>query len=206
MMATEDIAAGETIVSVPRRFLITHDSLGKIYGTALGSHELLALHLVLLRKDLDSWWKPYIDLLPLHFNTMPVKFAKVLMDHLPESLKQDTLQQKQNIHHDYQSCLQFLKSLPEPLASQTIDPEEFEWAWLCGKCMKGEKGHIIHVFFLVNTRCIHMNKPGHAVPRGGHIALAPMLDFLNHTTEAKVKKKKKMRDHPGIGCLLYILD
>ncbi|KAI8362693.1 hypothetical protein EDC96DRAFT_594991 [Choanephora cucurbitarum] len=172
MMATEDIAAGEVIVSVPRRFLITHDSLGKIYGAAdsLSSHELLALHLVLLRKDTQSWWKPYIDLLPLHFNTMPVKYAKVLIDHLPESLKQDTLQQKQNIHQDYLSCTQFLKSLPEPLASQPIDPEEFEWAWLC-----------------VNTRCIHMNTPGHTVPKGGHIALAPMLDFLNHTTEAKIE-------------------
>ncbi|KAI8084123.1 uncharacterized protein B0P05DRAFT_610138 [Gilbertella persicaria] len=172
MMATEDIAAGQVIVSVPRRFLITNDSLSKIYGAtnALSSHELLALHLVLLRQEKESWWKPYIDLLPIHFNTMPVKYAQVLVDHLPDALKQDTLQQKQNIQQDYVSCVQFLRTLPEPLASQTIDPDDFEWAWLC-----------------VNTRCIHMSTINHTVNKGGNIALAPMLDFLNHTTEAKIE-------------------
>lgn len=33
-----------------------------------------------------------------------------------------------------------------------------------------------------------MTKMDHST-KGGNIALAPMLDFLNHTTEAKVIKK-----------------
>lgn len=40
-------------------------------------------------------------------------------------------------------------------------------------------------FHAVNTRCIHMTK-AHNSTKGDNIALAPMLDFLNHTTEARV--------------------
>lgn len=133
MMAIDDIEAGEVIVSVPRKFLITNDSLAKIYGSnhALSSQQLLALHLVALKKDTQSWWKAYIDLLPLHFNTMPVKYTKVLVDHLPTTLKEEVLQQKENMHNDYLACVSYLKSNPDILDS--IQPEEYEWAWLCGK-------------------------------------------------------------------------
>ncbi|KAI7900247.1 uncharacterized protein BX663DRAFT_518015 [Cokeromyces recurvatus] len=176
MMATDDIKAGEVIVSVPRKFLITADSLSKMYHFekrnhhALSSHQLLSLHLVLLKRDKQSWWKPYIDLLPLHFNTMPVKYTQMLIDHLPISLKEETLQQKENIHNDYLACIQYLKSIPDKAhLAESIQFDEYEWAWLC-----------------VNTRCIHMSIMDH-VTKGGNIALAPMLDFLNHTTEAKIE-------------------
>lgn len=170
MMATEDIEAGEVIVSVPRNFLITNESLTKLYGThSLSPHQLLALHLVLLTRDKQSWWKPYTDLLPMHFNTMPVNYPSELLSHLPNSLKQETMQQKDNIHTDYVTCLKFCKSKQLP---QDITAEEFKWAWLC-----------------VNTRCIHMTVPDY-LAKGENIALAPMLDFLNHTTEAKVSVNK----------------
>lgn len=172
MMATSDIAAGEVIVSVPRKFLITNDSLSKIYGTqhSLSSHQILALHLVLLLRDKQSWWKPYVDLLPIHFNTMPVKYTKVLLDHLPTALKEEVSQQKEHIHKDYLACMKFLNSRPEKI-EPAVTPEEYEWGWLC-----------------VNTRCIHMTKMDN-MGKGGNIALAPMLDFLNHTTEAKVTQQ-----------------
>jgi hypothetical protein len=37
----------------------------------------------------------------------------------------------------------------------------------------------------VNTRCIHLGSEEKSVT-GGNIALAPMLDFLNHKCDAKV--------------------
>ncbi|KAG2189801.1 hypothetical protein INT46_010651 [Mucor plumbeus] len=176
MMAIDDIEAGEVIVSVPRKFLITNESLVKTYGSnhALSSHQLLALNLLVLKKDKESWWKAYTDLLPIHFNTMPVKYTKVLVDHLPTALKEEVLQQKENIHSDYLACIAYLKSNPGILES--IQPEEYEWAWLC-----------------VNTRCIHMTKMDHFT-KGGNIALAPMLDFLNHTTEAKIESGYNVRN------------
>ncbi|CEI86856.1 hypothetical protein RMCBS344292_01283 [Rhizopus microsporus] len=174
MMATKDIEAGEVIVSVPNNFLITDESLIKLYGPhSLSSHQMLALHLVLLSRDKQSWWKPYVDLLPIHFNTMPAKYPKILFDHLPASLKEETQQQRENIHADYLTCQKFLKSkFP---TQQEMSIKEFEWAWLC-----------------VNTRCIHMTRSDHS-SNGGSIALAPMLDFLNHTTEAKTESGFNVR-------------
>lgn len=165
MMATQDIEAGEVIVSVPKHFLITNESLTKLYGThSLSANQLLALHLVLLTRDKQSWWKPYIDLLPMHFNTMPVNYPQELYNHLPTSLKQESKQQKENIQVDYLACLKFCQSR----SLQEMSAKEFKWAWLC-----------------VNTRCIHMSVPDY-LAKGENVALAPMLDFLNHTTEAKV--------------------
>ncbi|GAA5802082.1 hypothetical protein EDC94DRAFT_562163 [Helicostylum pulchrum] len=173
MMATSDIEAGEVIVSVPRKFLITNDSLTKVYGSkhSLGPHQLLALHLVLVSRDKQSWWKPYMDLLPIHFNTMPVKYAQVLVDHLPTALKEQVLQQKENIEQDYLNCIKFLNT-----RNETMTREEYEWAWLC-----------------VNTRCIHMTIMD-GTAKNGNIALAPMLDFLNHTSEAKIESGYNVRN------------
>ncbi|KAI8975063.1 hypothetical protein BDF20DRAFT_914045 [Mycotypha africana] len=181
MMATDDIEAGEVILSVPKKFLITNESLSKLYGVkhGLSSQQLLALHLLLLKKRQDkseeSWWKYYIDLLPVHFDTMPVKYNQHLIEHLPQSLRLEVEQQKANIQRDYIACVDFLKSRHSQLPVQTpttIESEEYEWAWLC-----------------VNTRCIHMTRKNNRLDKG-NIALAPMLDFLNHTTEAKVSLQK----------------
>lgn len=93
-------------------------------------HQLLALHLCRLKRDPDSWWKPYVDLLPSHFNTMPVKYPKALAVHLPDSLigwrmsskepgrirltfepffLEEVAQQSKKIKQDYMAALQFLK-------------------------------------------------------------------------------------------------
>lgn len=40
-------------------------------------------------------------------------------------------------------------------------------------------------FQKVNTRCIHMSTMDSTV-KGGNIAMAILLDFLNHSWEAKV--------------------
>lgn len=87
-MATSDIAAGEVIVRVPKSFLMSNDLLYKTYGAhPLSTHQLLALHLVLLlAQGGGGTWKPYLDLLPSHFNTLPVTFPPMLFDQLPDAL------------------------------------------------------------------------------------------------------------------------
>ncbi|KAF7730982.1 SET domain-containing protein 4 [Apophysomyces ossiformis] len=168
MMATSDIAAGEVIVSVPKAFLISNELLMKRYGPhSLSTHQLLALHLVLLSREQNSWWKPYMDLLPTHFDTMPVKYPSILAEHLPSYLNDERRQQSSKIRADYAAAIRFLNS--KSLQVGTVSYVEYEWAWLC-----------------VNTRCIHMMTPD-ATAKGGNIAMAPMLDFLNHTCEARIE-------------------
>ncbi|KAL0073897.1 hypothetical protein F4703DRAFT_1894784 [Phycomyces blakesleeanus] len=171
MMAMSPIEAGEVIVSVPRRFLITNKSLMAIYGPhPLSTHQLLALHLVLLCRDRESWWEPYTSLLPSHFSTMPVKYPTELQNHLPHSLTEQVAQQKHKIEEDFVAAAKFFNSKRDSLQSQEpILYEEYEWAWLC-----------------VNTRCIHL-KTADATAKGGNMALAPMLDFLNHAWDAKIQ-------------------
>lgn len=84
------------------------------------------------------------------------------------------------IKADYATCARFLKNL----TGESLDYEEYEWAWLCGRYINDSVGYVTHTL-LVNTRCIHMTTMN-AAPRGGNIALAPLLDFLNHTCDAKV--------------------
>ncbi|CAO3650825.1 unnamed protein product [Cunninghamella blakesleeana] len=176
MMAVEDIQAGDVIVQVPKSFLISNNLLHKEYGShPLSTHQILAFHLViLLVKDTkeNKWWKPYLDLLPSHFNTLPVTFPTVLLKHLPKGLAEEVSLQRKKIKEDYQACIRFMKSRPSllPFLSH-VTFKKYEWAWLC-----------------VNTRCIHVST-GDKTAKGGDIAMAPLLDFLNHTDEARIESK-----------------
>lgn len=173
MMATSDIQAGEVIVSVPKAFLMCNETLQKVYGQhPLSMHQLLALHLCYLKRDPTSWWKPYVDLLPSHFNTMPVQYPPALAKHLPYYLKEEVAQQASKLESDYANVNRFIKSRQE-LGS--VGYKEYEWAWLC-----------------VNTRCIHMSTID-ATAKGGNIAMAILLDFLNHSWEAKIESGFNVR-------------
>ncbi|KAI9255677.1 hypothetical protein BDA99DRAFT_442229 [Phascolomyces articulosus] len=173
MMATADIEPGEIIVSVPKKFLICNETLQKTYGQhPLNMHQLLALHICFLKRDPSCWWRPYIDLLPSHFNTMPVKYPKILADHLPASLKDEVSQQMKKLESDYTTASRFLKSRN---MNESVTYEEYEWAWLC-----------------VNTRCIHMSTMD-ATAKGGNIAMAILLDFLNHSSTAKIESGFNVR-------------
>ncbi|RUS14658.1 hypothetical protein BC937DRAFT_93499 [Endogone sp. FLAS-F59071] len=174
MMATKDIEEGEVIVSVPEKHLITYRSVSKSYGTdhGLNSHQLLALHVALQRQfGTRSSWYPYFDMLPADFNTIAVMYEDKLEALLPRCVQEEVASQRTKIKASFAAVSDFLKTncqlLPSPSSSLTF--KDFEWAWLC-----------------VNTRCIFLDKKDDAA-RGGNIALAPMLDFLNHSWEARIQ-------------------
>ncbi|KAI8070015.1 hypothetical protein BC940DRAFT_236218 [Gongronella butleri] len=170
MMATDDIAPGEVIVQVPKKFLISNDQLQQLYGeNSLSTHQLLAAHLTLLVDDQKTWWKPYLDLLPSHFNTLPVNFSSSLSALLPTSLAEDVQQQRNKIKADFDVAVKFLKDRPNQTPTTRLSFDTYQWAWLC-----------------VNTRCIHV-KPMGRQTKGSDIALAPLLDFLNHTSESRIE-------------------
>ncbi|CAO3662063.1 unnamed protein product [Umbelopsis ramanniana] len=97
---------------------------------------------------------------------MPVMYPEdVLTSALPPHLTAEIQEQKAKIDADYRHVVQLSKNTS--LGVEDISYKEFEWAWLC-----------------VNTRCIHLGTEDRSI-MGGNIALAPMLDFLNHKSDAK---------------------
>lgn len=104
-----------------------NETLQKVYGQhPLSMHQLLALHLCYLKRDPTSWWKPYVDLLPSHFNTMPVQYPPALAKHLPYYLKgtchcscnniislrvtiEEVAQQASKLESDYANVNRFIK-------------------------------------------------------------------------------------------------
>ncbi|KAI8582589.1 hypothetical protein K450DRAFT_225992 [Umbelopsis ramanniana AG] len=169
MMATVDLEPGDTLVSVPKNILITASEVAKRLnvGHQLDSNQLLVLEICRLKQQgaKSSWW-PYVRLLPQDFNTMPVTYPEdVLKSALPPHLTAEIQEQKAKIDADYRHVVQYSKNTS--LGVEDIDYKEFEWAWLC-----------------VNTRCIHLGMEDRSIV-GGNIALAPMLDFLNHKSDAQ---------------------
>ncbi|KAH8550426.1 hypothetical protein BGW37DRAFT_521648 [Umbelopsis sp. PMI_123] len=168
-MATVDLEPGDTLVSVPKNILITASEVAKRLnvGNQLNSNQLLVLEICNLKRQgpKSSWW-PYVRLLPQDFNTMPVTYSDdILKSALPPHLIDEVQEQKAKIETDYRLVVQFLNRASLGFADITY--AEFEWAWLC-----------------VNTRCIHLGIEDKSIV-GGNIALAPMLDFLNHKSDAK---------------------
>ncbi|KAF9160512.1 SET domain-containing protein 4 [Actinomortierella ambigua] len=175
MMATKDIKAGEVIVQVPEKNLVTMKGLQTVYGSRisrfgkkLGSHMFIALHIALLVQMREkSGWLPYLRMLPTKFDTMPVRYPEDLLEFLPPNAKVHVDKQKQKITSDYKLALEFLQANSD-LLNKPLTYEEYEWAWL-----------------VVNTRCIYLDAKKQ--DSADNIALAPMLDFLNHTHEAKTE-------------------
>ncbi|KAG0339218.1 SET domain-containing protein 4 [Podila horticola] len=175
MMATKDIKAGEVMIQVPERNLVTLKSLQSTYGPRIArfgkkinSHMVIALHIALLVQAPEkSGWLPYLRMLPKKFDTMPVRYPQELFDLLPQNAQAHVNKQKAKIVADYNCVLDFLKS-NQDLLSRPLSYEEYEWAWL-----------------VVNTRCIYLDAKRQDA--ADNIALAPMLDFLNHTHDAKTE-------------------
>ncbi|KAK3842707.1 MAG: hypothetical protein J3R72DRAFT_442254 [Linnemannia gamsii] len=175
MMATKDIKAGEVIVQVPERNLVTMRSLQATYGARIArfgkkvnSHMIIALHIALLVQAPErSGWLPYLRMLPKKFDTMPVRYPPELLELLPQNAQVHVKKQKAKIEADYNITLDFLQSNAD-LLTRPLQYEEYEWAWL-----------------VVNTRCIYLDAKNQSA--ADNIALAPMLDFLNHTHDAKTE-------------------
>ncbi|CAB4401307.1 unnamed protein product [Rhizophagus irregularis] len=174
MMATRDIKAGEVIISVPKKFLITYRSLTNLLKgqlsrspVKLSAHQFISLYLILeYKKGSQSSIYPYINMLPKDFDNMPLNYNKELFNLLPHNVKVDVKSQRAKFEHDFAAINNFLKS--QGIHSK-ITRKDYLWGWLC-----------------VNTRCIYLETKNSDDVKD-RIAIAPLLDFLNHTYEAKIK-------------------
>jgi len=162
LQASEDIGAGDVLVSIPLPALVTRASLlqTKPYslGPNLSTQALFSLWLLL------SPPAPYLSSLPTSYTCM--YFASPSHQALlPNHLRECLLKQIALVDKDFKEVSEVYPGL---------DRSRFDWAW-----------------FTVNTRAVFLDKdPRFTLPPSppeDSLALAPYLDLLNHHPDAVVE-------------------
>ncbi|XP_074389805.1 SET domain-containing protein 4 isoform X4 [Zonotrichia albicollis] len=183
LMTTKALRAGDVIISLPEKCLLTTST---VLSSSLGAHieswkppvsPLLALCTFLMAEKhagAKSPWKPYLDVLPSS-HTCPACLQPDVIDLLPNPLKHKAQEQKMLIQELFTSSRAFFSSLQPLFAESTGSIFNFsalQWAWCT-----------------VNTRTVYMKHPHRDCfsLEPDVYALAPYLDLLNHSPNVQVK-------------------
>ena len=182
LMTKRCLFPNDSIISISERFLITTQTvlssyLGKYirsWQPLLSPLQVLCIYLICERhRGTNSFWCAYIGSLPLTYST-PLYWTEVELDLLPNDVRDQALWQIENVRNLYEKTKLFWSFLSKNVTefSDVFDNASFIWAWN-----------------VVNTRSVFMEQPQseYLSAEKDHYALAPFLDLLNHTTEAKVK-------------------
>ncbi|XP_013400368.1 SET domain-containing protein 4 isoform X2 [Lingula anatina] len=181
LLTLNSIPSGKCIISLPGRLLITSQT---VMASDLGADiqryiprlsPLLALCIYLINEQLkgvDSFWHPYIQVLPTDFTT-PVYYSQEELQWLPTRARQAAMEQIQTVTRQYLELKEFMSNIikSHQKLAETFSYEHFRWAWC-----------------VVNTRSVYMLQPRCQFLSNeiDHYALAPYLDLLNHSVDAKV--------------------
>ena len=135
--------------------------------------ELLCLFLIIERNlGEQSFWSPYISMLPSHFDT-PAYFNQHELKHAPEFFAKHGWSQMKSIRKCYSSLKQFISSFGNKTRNIKLTFDDVQWAWNAA-----------------NTRCVYMNNESrnkHSVQQDEmSCSLAPLLDLLNHSCSVQV--------------------
>jgi SET domain len=147
--------------------------------SSVNFQSLLALYLVSEKlKGEDSRWIAYLKTLPEAF-TMPYFCKKIELYCLPESLLETVVEQNETIKKNYQELMRILK--PEHRDNFLLDT--FKWA-----------------YFVCNSRSVYIKGKSleplvddlvfkEILSDSPNMALAPLLDLLNHSDQATTKSQ-----------------
>ncbi|KAL1131464.1 hypothetical protein AAG570_011081 [Ranatra chinensis] len=198
LMAREPIKAGDTIVKIPSKLLITvstvsSSGIGHLFdcGQIFSTQQVLAAYLV-WEKHLGrgSFWDSYISLLPSSFNS-PLFCSEDQLIGFPLFIRNKVNEMKTKLDFLFEDLLIVLSSKVcyhcNRKYSDFYTKNDFMWAW-----------------FIVNSRAVYIS-PSHnndhtiKLCDDNSLALAPYLDMLNHSDDAKVQAYLLEQD--GTYCL-----
>jgi histone-lysine N-methyltransferase SETD3 len=169
--SVEGIVDDEVIIEIPLKCLITVE-MGKetdvgmaIIGSGVEldapKHIYLMLFMLLDRKNPDSFFKPYYDILPPSLSNMPVFWSEEELDYLKGShILSQIDDRKMAIDSDYHTICEI-----SPIFGTLVTAEEFAWARMC-VCSRN---------FGVQANGIRT------------AALVPYADMLNHLRPRETK-------------------
>ena len=136
----------------------------------LSAHQALAIFLLSERaKGPNSFWFPYLRLLPVNFDT-PAFWSPTILNQLPPSALACAHTNLHTLHNAYAHVHTWCKSVCPHLAPLLSSPDDFFWAW-----------------YAVNSRCVYMEVPHSPFIQDvqKNYALVPFLDLLNHSPETQ---------------------
>ncbi|XP_054830785.1 SET domain-containing protein 4 isoform X2 [Eublepharis macularius] len=183
LMATKALQAGELIIALPEKCLLTTDTVLNSY---LGEYiikwrppisPLTALCTFLIAEKYihkKSLWQPYLDILPETY-TCPMYLEQEAVNLFPEPLRRKAQEQRSLVKELYVAAKSFFFSL-QPLFPDDVESvfnyRAFQWAWCT-----------------INTRTVYMkHSQKECFSRDpDNYALAPYLDLLNHSPTVQVK-------------------
>lgn len=147
---------------------------GSKEATNLNTMELMCLF-ILVERNLgqQSFWSPYISMLPSNFST-PSYFTNDKLKHTPLFFSQHGQAELANIRHCYSSLQHFISGnfCGRKTRGMVLNFDDVRWAWNA-----------------VNTRCVYMKEQSrfeNCQKRTTSCSLAPLLDLLNHSCNVEV--------------------
>ncbi|XP_060090261.1 SET domain-containing protein 4 [Heteronotia binoei] len=183
LMTTKALQAGQLIIALPEKCLLTTDTvLSSYFGEyiikwrpPISPLTALCTYLIAEKWSLEkSKWHPYLDLLPETY-TCPVYLEEKAVNLLPEPLRRKAHEQRSLVQELFNSSKNFFFSL-QPLFSEDVESifnySTFKWAWCT-----------------INTRTVYMKHSQKECfsREPDNYALAPYLDLLNHSPSVQVK-------------------
>uniref|UniRef100_A0A0B7BBI2 protein-histidine N-methyltransferase n=1 Tax=Arion vulgaris TaxID=1028688 RepID=A0A0B7BBI2_9EUPU len=140
LKAAQDFKEGDRLLCIPRKLMMTVDTANEsALGPLIAEDKILqvmpnvtlALHLLNERFSKQSFWKPYIDILPSQYST-PLYWKPVDLQHLKGSpVQDDAVNQYRNIARQYAYFYRLLQK--NPLANtlplkDNFTYENYRWA------------------------------------------------------------------------------
>jgi len=161
--ASQEIQQNDTIMQIPKSFILTSniavksEICRKVVNAKVdvrSKHTFIALYLLQERdKGEESWWYPYISILPKHFRNIPLFLSNKELDKLKGSMAVQKIKDRHtSITNEYNNLCKHVPSINE------WSYDDFVWARL-----------------VVITRIFGLVIDG--VKTDG---LVPMADMINH--------------------------
>jgi len=162
-IAGTEIKTGDALFRVPLSLVITREVVGKApwigYRDWSFDREPLMVWLVTESENKDSFWAPYLNILPKDFSSFPLYWAEADLNELQASSLRESVITTKNFLQQTHAKLQ--KALVEPnpsLFPQGISLDKYVWAY----CIMSSR---LWTF-------------------GNEYVLVPLGDLLNHKPEA----------------------
>lgn len=172
IVAGEDINPNEVLIRIPPRGLLNIKTMDLVESDS-GAQGRLAVMLSQAKLYSQHEWHSFTGVLPGNFDSIPLTwyFDSSAKDKYKVVLSQPAI--AQYVETQRQKFLDDHEKL-----APSVPVKNYLWAWLC-----------------VNTRCLYTTLTSN---KDDNLTLAPVIDFLNHTSDTSKACRMVYTNHRGM--------